>query len=216
MKRLLLLATLIPVLCLMTAHAARAQAVPVDQGQLKAGTYTNDFFGVSFSIPESWIAQDMATKQAIMNTGKDVIRQGSSQQKMEALEASMKRVYFLLSASKYELGKSGPAFNAQLACMAERVPTALVKTGEDYLTGMINITQGTAAKIELNRPMRREKVGGVFFTVADVTLTTPAGVSAQRYYVTIRKSHALLIGFTYVDEVDLKTFDDTIKSVRFK
>jgi hypothetical protein len=189
---------------------------PDERGRLEGGTYTNDFFGVSFNIPEGWVAQDAAMRQRILDTGKEIVGQGATESKAAGLEASLKRTYFLLSVSKYDLSKPPPGFNALIMCMAERVPSAVIKTGDDYIASMVRMTSGTAAKIELNGPVRTERVGGVPFAVADAKLTTPAAAAAQKYYVMIKDGYAFMLGYTYVDEADAKAFDDLIKSVKFK
>lgn len=191
-------------------------APDVDRGRLEAGTYTNDFFGVSFDVPQGWVAQDAAGKKRILDKGKELVGEGADGMKAAGIEMSLQRTYFLLSVSKYDLDKPPPGFNALIMCMAERVPSAVIRTGEDYIASMIRVTEGTAAKIELSGPLRTEKVGGVNFTVADAKLSTPSAIAAQKYYVMIKNGYALMFGYTYVDETDLKAFNDLIKSVRFK
>lgn len=236
MKRLLT-ATLISALSLAAADAARAQAggsnqppashgrlppvnvpsqVPVSQGWLEGGTYTNDFFGLSLTVPPGWVALDVAAQQAVLNAGREVIEDGATQRKKAGIEASINRTHFLLSVSKYDLNKPPQGFNAMLSLVAERVPTAVIKTGEDYIAAMLRTAQGSAAQIELSGATRTERFGGVPFTVADAKLTTPSAVAAQKYYVTIRNGHALLFGYTYVDEADTKAFAGIMNSVKFK
>ncbi|MFL6255702.1 MAG: hypothetical protein ACJ74T_11885 [Pyrinomonadaceae bacterium] len=197
--------------------AAPQKQVPVNQGRLEGGTYTNDFFGISFSTPPGWVAQDVAAKQAIMDKGKQIFEGGNNTAREKAgVEASMQRTVFLLSISKYELGATRADFNAQMSFLAERVPTAVVKTGRDYLMQMMRVAKLSSANLELTGPIRAERVGGVSFAVADARLTVGAGVAAQKYYSTISKGHALLFAFTYADEADAQAFEELIKSIRFK
>ena len=188
---------------------------PDEKGRLQGRTYTNDYFGVSFDVPQGWVAQDAAMKQHILDTGKGMVVQGATEKKAAGIESSLKRTYFLLSVSKYDLSKPPPGFNAVIMCIAERVPTAVIKTGEDYIAAMLRTTEGSASKLELNGPVRTERVGGVPFAVADAKLTTPSATAAQKYYVMIKNGYAFMLGYTYVDEADVKAFADVIKSVRF-
>jgi hypothetical protein len=103
-----------------------------------------------------------------------------------------------------------------MLCLAERVPTAVIKTGADYVALMRRTLEGTAAKAEMTGPTRTERLGGVAFTVVDMKLSAGPAVTAQRYYVTIMKGHALVLAYTYLDEADLKTFDEVVRSVKFK
>jgi hypothetical protein len=156
-------------------------------------------------------------KKAIVERGKEIVGEGATARKKAEMAESVARTVYLLNASKHDpLNPGGLGFDAQLSCIAERVPTAVVKTGTDYLTHMMRNAQGTGAKLELNGPLRTEKVGGVTFAVADVKLTAGPGSAAQKYYVAIMKNYALMFAFTYVDEEDVKIFDDVLKTVRFK
>jgi hypothetical protein len=94
--------------------------------------------------------------------------------------------------------------------------TAIVKNGADYLTMSLRTVQGTAVKMELSGPIRTERVGGRAFSVADVKMTMPQGVAAQKYYVRLVGSYALLFIYSYVDESDLTPLKQILASVAFK
>lgn len=200
-----------------TQRPAAAQgAAAVDLGTVEGDTYSNNYFGLSFSIPRGWFVQDMEMRKALVERGKEIVGEGATNRKMAELEASVARTVYLLNVSKYDPRAPGAGFNAQIACLAERVPTAVVKTGADYLTLMTRTAQGTGAKLELTGPIRTEKVGAVTFAAADAKLTVGPGAAAQKYYVAIIKNHALMFAYTYVDEADAKAFDDLIKTIKFK
>ncbi|HEV7892312.1 MAG TPA: hypothetical protein VGP08_16820 [Pyrinomonadaceae bacterium] len=229
-----LLATL---LVASTAFAARAQSTrqksdppprpvatieepkveqPFDLGKLEGGAYSNDFFGFSMTLPKGWVVLGPEENKKILDTGKDLVEKGTTEKKKQGLEDSVARTHFLVTASKYPTGMAGANFNALLICIAERVPTAIIKTGTDYVSVMQRSFEGTAAKLELTAPLRTQKLGGADFTVADVKMTAGPVVTAQRYYVRISKGHALTLAYTYYDEADLKTFDELLGTVKFK
>ncbi len=232
--RRLLPPALVAVSLLAAAHVCRAQTgkakpppapiaqielprgrVRADQGRLEDGTYSNDFFGVSFSIPRGWVVQDVATQQALLAASKEIAEEGATERKKRELEASLRRGFFLLSVSKYALGAPAPAPNAQLVCMAEG-PLPVGMTGDDYLAAVLKLAPGTGAQVELTAPSRTEGIGGVPFTAADVRLTTSRFVVTEKYYVTVRRGYALMCTYAYRDEADLKALDEILKSVRFK
>lgn len=232
MKRLLS-PTLFAFVILAAASAGRGQTSPpqvqppppprplatpqaLDPGRLEGGVYSNDFFGLSFAVPRGWVAQDIATQKAIMEEGKTALGQGATERKKAQLDAAAARTVTLLSASKYDPRTPAPDFNAMLQCVAERVPTAIVKTGADYLTLSLRTMQGTAAKVEMVGPVRTEKVGGVTFAAADIKMSLGAAAAAQKYYAALMKGYALVLIYSYVDEADAKTFEEVLKSVRFK
>ncbi len=234
MKRLLT-STLFAALLLTAAAAARAQntagpppppapsggppatqLVP-DRGRLEGGVYSNDFFGVSFTAPKGWVIHDAATVTALTDAGKKMGTEGAAAPAKQALDASLARTTVMLSATKYPVGTPPVSgFNAQLTCFAERVPTALVKTGKDYMDAMQRTYKGMSATVEMMGPPRTAQVGGVPMTVADVRMTLGSLTSAQRYYVRISKGYAVGFIYSYVDEADLKTFDAFLTTVKFK
>ena len=187
----------------------------LDRGRLEAGVYTNDYLGVSFTVPQGWVTQDVAERQAIIDAGRKMLEDSNAKDKA-AIEASMNRTVFLLSISKHPLGVPSPGFNAQLSCLAERVPTAVIKTGDEYLAEMKRVAQATSASMEWTGPVRRVLVGEVAFATTDAKLSVGAGSVAQRHYVTVRKGYAVLLTYSYLDEADLKAFDELIKSMKFK
>lgn len=234
--KLLLTTTLIASLSLAAAGDARAQTrrqrprqppqkeiviiapvqVPVDQGRLEGGRYSNDFFDFSFDIPKGWVAQDVAAKQQIAEMGRSILSEGATERKKAGTEAAMKRTYLLLSASKYDPTKPPPGFNAILMCIAERVPTAIVKNETDYITLMLSSLKGTSVTAEMSGPLRTERVGGGTFTTGSIKMAVGGAFSVQKVYVRLLNGYALMLAYTYVDEPDLKTFEDILKTVKFK
>jgi hypothetical protein len=230
MKRALTQTLLATLLVASTAFAARAQtgaqrndppppaqppAETPDIGRIEDGTYANDFFGFSFTLPKTWAVVGAIDNKKILEKGKRLIEGGSTETKA-GLEAALMRTQILVTVSKYPAGTAGPDFNAALICIAERVPTAFIKTGADYISGTQRSLEGTAAKLELSGPLRTEKVGGADFTVADLKITAGTSVAVQRYYVRITKGYALAIAYTYYDDADLKTLDEILGTFKFK
>jgi hypothetical protein len=190
--------------------------VPVDQGRLEGGVYTNDFFGVSFATPKGWFTQDAEAKKRIMDNGMEVVGEGATARKKAAMEAAMNRTHFLLSVSKFDPAHPTTDFNALIMCFAERVPSAVIKTEAEYINLSMRALQGTAAKATMTGPVRTVKVGGVNFGTAEVKMTIGPMVAVQKYYVRLMNGHALALVYTYVDEADLKRFEELLASVKFK
>ena len=234
MRRLLTRTILSILLAAATAAAARAQgsqqqddpppplaaapkeATPFGRSRVEGGVFSNDFFGISFSLPKGWLVLNADDNKKILDTGKELVGQGASETKKNLMESSIARTGFLVNAAKYQPGTSRPEFNALLMSMTERVPSALVKNGGDYIAQMQRVLEGSPAKIELSGPTRVVNLDGVPFTVADAKMTVGMAVMAQRYYVTISKGYALVITYMYMDEADLKTFDEVLTTVKFK
>lgn len=197
------------------APPAPAGATP-DPGRVEGGTYSNDFFGFSMTLPKGWVVLDADDNKKIMDAGKGLVEEGASELKKKGVEAAIVRTHFLVTASKFPAGTPGPGFNAFLICIAERIPTAVIKTEAEYVSAMQRPFDGTSTKMELSSPLRTQKVGGADFTVADMKMTVGPVVTAQRYYVRITKGYALVAAYTYFDDADLKTFEEMMGSVKFK
>ncbi|MBV9925705.1 MAG: hypothetical protein JOZ96_11860 [Acidobacteria bacterium] len=196
--------------------AGQARQLPSAQGRLVGSTYTNDFFGFTISLNPTWAAIDYATRRQINEAGRAALQEGIPQRTKEMMDATTARVDNLFSVSKYDVNKPGPEFNALLMCLAERIPTAVVKTEKDYVTIALRTINQTAAKAELTAPLRTEMLGGVAFTVADMKLTVGPRMLAQRYYVRLSKGYALALVYSYVDEEDLQAVKEMVKTIRFK
>jgi hypothetical protein len=199
-----------------TAQTPPPAPKPIDLGRVEAGKYVNDFFGLSLSIPQGWAVQGAFEKRVIVEYGKQTLETNADERKKVGVEADLARSAFLLSLTKYPLYPPPTDFNAHFALVAERIPTAVVKTGSDYFDAMLRTAQGSGAKLEPRGPVRSLKLGGVAFSVMDAKVTVTRGVVAAKFYVTLRKGYAFLFTFEYNDEDDAQSFEGIMNSVRFK
>ena len=92
----------------------------------------------------------------------------------------------------------------------------MIKTGLDVIEVMRKGMQGTNFTPEIIGAVRTETLSTVEFGVADVKVTSPYGVYRQRIYITVSGDYALEFFFTYLNDADLASFDEIIKSVKFK
>jgi len=198
------------------APPAPLEAGQVDPGRLVGEKYSNEFFGLSFSVPRGWFIQDSAARRATLEMGKDTLTANADQRKKAQMDAVVARTNVLVSALKHSPYSVTAGFNAHFACIAERVPTAVVRTGADYINMSLAVALGSPIKMELMGRMRSERVGGRLFTAADVKATLPQGVVIQKYYVLLNKGHALTFIYSYSDETDLPALKGILASVAFK
>ena len=85
-----LISTFVLTLLLLTVAAgqeatprppAPPEAGQPDPGRLVGERYTNEFFGVSFSIPRGWFVQDSAARRVMLEMGRDAITANADQRK---------------------------------------------------------------------------------------------------------------------------------------
>lgn len=211
----------------LAQNPPRAKTLPPAEPQTRLGdpvgprsatfegeTYYNRYFGLRFNTPQKWTLVETAAVKGFVEEGRKVAA-GDDEKLGKALGASAERTINLLTISKHPIGSTQP-FNATFSCMAELVPSAIIKTGPDYLDTMLRTFARTQVKMEPQGPIRTQQIGGASFGVLTAKLTAPVGVFMQKYVVTVRKGYALVLVYTYFDEGDLQTFDDIVKSVEVR
>jgi hypothetical protein len=122
MKRagLAVLVLLVLTLCLTPACSIRLKnRVSASNGTMKDGTYTNEFFGISFSIPDGWTVATNEEMDRITNMGSEVAA-GNNEDLKKELERGNVKVLDLLFAFRYPLNHTG-SFNYNFMCMAEEL-----------------------------------------------------------------------------------------------
>jgi hypothetical protein len=183
-----------------------------DQGILEGRTYSNNFFGLSVSLPRDWIIADAQGRDSIVSESKNRIS-SDDKEKKELVEASIARSVNLLSVTKLPVGQ---AHNASLMLIAERIPSPSIKNGVDVIHSMEETTKNTNFTLEFQGPIQTEQIGTAEFAIATMKNSSPYGVLMQKVYMTVKNGYALEFFFTYTDATDLTTFDTVVKTMQMK
>jgi len=183
-----------------------------DLGQLDGVDYVNNSFRLSLSIPRQWVVATAQRRAEFDEQVKKMVN-APEQKKMAEVEKSIERSKTLLRITKLPEGEPN---NAQFALIAERRPSPLIKNGQDVIEMMRRGMQGTNFTLEFLEEVRSETLSGVEFGVANVKVTSPYGVYRQRVYITVSGEYALELFFTYLNDADLASFEEILKSVKFK
>ena len=184
--------------------------------KVEGSTYTNEFFGISFTAPKGWTILGVEVMKGVREKAKDVFRDEKDPKIKRELEATVDRTTPLFSASKLPPGTTG-SFHAVVICAAEQIPTAVVKTPHDYYTLMLQsmkLSQGV--NVEVVQPFQTKRIGTTDFGTYTLKITSNQGIMLQRQIVTIKAPYAFGIVFTYVEESDTKAFDELISSIKAK
>lgn len=185
-----------------------------DLGKVKGSTYSNEYFGISFTAPKGWIIFDVETMKAMRESAKALFRDEKDARVKRELEATLERTTPLFSASKLPPGTTG-SFNTTLVCAAERIPTAVVKTPRDYYTIMLHSMKlSKGITIEVVQPFQIKRIGATNFGIYTLKVTSNVGIVMQKQIIAIKDSYAFGIVFTYLDESDTKAFDGIVSSIR--
>ena len=185
---------------------------PVDRGVLEGRTYSNNFFGLSVSLPRDWIIVDAQRRDSIVTESKDKIS-SDDKEKKEMADASIARSVNLVSLTKLPAGQ---AHNASLMLIAERIPSASIKNGVDVIHSMEEAIKNTNFTLEFQGPIQTERIGTAEFAVAIMKNSSPYGVVMQKVYMTVKNGYALEFFFTYLDATDLPAFDAVVKTMKVK
>lgn len=183
-------------------------------GKVKGSTYSNEYFGISFTAPKGWIIFDLETMKAMRESARALFRDEKDARVKRELEATLERTTPLFSASKLPPGTTG-SFNTTLVCAAERIPTAVVKTPRDYYTIMLHsmkLSQGVT--IEVVNHFHLNRICSKNFVIYTLKVTSHVGIVIQKQIIAIKDSYAFGIVFTYLDESDTKAFDEMLNSIR--
>jgi hypothetical protein len=132
------------------------------------------------------------------------------------LEQAVGNTLNLLTAYQYPVG-AAVHFNPAFLCAAEKIPPAAAgATDADYMAVLKQTFRYSQAPITVDRDVYTEQVGGLTFSVIDITTRFPNAIGHQRYYTHIRRGYALSLVLTYLTDEQLRTLDGVVKSVRFR
>jgi hypothetical protein len=183
----------------------------LDPGQLDGVNYSNNFFGLTLSIPPTWVVVTAQRNRTVMEQSGKVVT-GNRKKKKEIVE-SVQRSLILFSLTKVPAGEPD---NASLMLIAERLPSPSVKTGADVIQRMKNAFTGTNVSIEFQGDTQTERIGSADFAVVTVKNTSPSGIFMQKIYVTTKNGYALQLFYTYQNDADLATLNSIVGTMKMK
>jgi hypothetical protein len=198
-----------------TPPAAPVAAATPDQGSLDGSAYTNEYFGLTLTLPAGWKVHGEAAKKR----NREAVRKLFDTKDPAAqarLERAVGGTLNLLTVYQYPVGVA-VHFNPAFLCAAEKIPAAAASaTDADYMDVLKKTFRYSKAPITVDRDVYTEAVGGETFSVIDITTHFPDAVGHQRYYTHIRRGYALSLVLTYLTEEQLRTLAGVVESVRFR
>lgn len=183
----------------------------LDRGQLDGVNYSNNFFGLSLSVPQTWVVVSAQRSETIATESSKLIT--GDQKKKEEIDGSIQRSVVLLSLTKLV---SGEPNNASFMLIAERIPLPSIKTGVDVIEAMEYAFKGTNVNLEFQGQSQTERIGGADFGVATAKNSSPNGTFMQKIYVTTKNDYALELFYTYQNDTDLAALNSIIGTVKIK
>ena len=182
-----------------------------DRGQLDGVNYSNNFFGLSLSVPQTWVVVSAQRSETIATESSKLVT--GDQKKKEEIDGSIQRSVVLLSLTKLP---SGEPNNASFMLIAERIPLPSIKTGVDVIQAMESAFKGTNVSLEFQGQSQTNRIGGADFGVATVKNSSPNGTFMQKIYVTTKNDYALELFYTYQNDADLAALNSIVGTVKIK
>jgi hypothetical protein len=184
----------------------------IDFGGFNNTVYTNNYFGLTVTVPADWSIQNQDAQRRLMKTGSAILS-GDDKNMSAVIKASELRVVNMFAVFQYQPG-SPVTFNPSILSMAEDVRALPgIKRGQDYLFHAKQFMQSGQMNIIFPKDFYPQKVGGRDFDVMESEMALRGMVVKQRYYSAIMKGYALgfIISFTTDDqEASLQKVLDTV------
>ena len=182
--------------------------------------YTNDFFGLTISIPERWDLRKGDQRNLDFMLESIGLLSGSNQAVEDALRQKLVKIHVPMRALAHP--DMGPGKNPSVLVMIENVaedPT--IKTGGDYLTKMEGVMNSSPQLPKFDGPPTETTINGRDFWTRTSALSVNGGEGVlfsgaggytihQQGYSTVKEHYALTILCTWFSSSDNPT-DEVIK-----
>lgn len=191
------------------------------EGNLDGSTYTNDYFDLTFTIPQGWSTSTKQEVQRAVQAGAEILGSDNEDtgKKLEEVTADEK-LTDLVMVRKYP--KSCKAeFNTSFNLTASDVGAVgwvssfFKKSPTIYLEGMSEQLARYGLNVKFTEPTER-KIGKTRIASSDGMMEYNAKTIKYRYLLAIKRNHALTFTFCYIDDADLKIYESIIDSIEFK
>ena len=188
----------------------------IDFGKFEAGNYTNTFFDLMLSIPDSWHVLDMESRLEIMKRGGEIVA-GENKRLKAAIKAADLQSINLLTAYEHPPG-AAVTTNPGIMLIAEKVMHAPgIKRGSDYHYHAKKLMKLSQMKVSYPKEIYEKTIDGVTFDIMETEITIgPGVVIRQRQYATIMKGYALMMALTYQDESGLNQLENIVNTLTFE
>ena len=188
----------------------------IDFGTFEAGSYTNTFFDLMLSIPDSWHIMDLESRLEIMKRGGEIVA-GENNSLKAAIKAADLQSINLLTAYEHRPG-AAVTTNPGIMLIAEKITHAPgIKRGSDYHYHAKKLMKLSRMKVSYPKEIYEKTIDGVTFDIMEAEITMgPGVVIRQRQYATIMKGYALMMALTYQDESGLSQLEKIVDTLTFE
>lgn len=201
-------------LCASSLSAANEPGSPAGDAATKSGTYTNDYFGFSFSFPRSCIVVQQSAPHEFQAAGGDIlVRDGIL--KRGVVTADQQNTHNLLKITNRLDPFRG--YVPSITIVAEGIHDgAPFNNAEEYIAHTAKFfTRMRTPIYTLAEPARAVVLGGRPFYRAEFRAEWPDGTVRQFYYAQLIKGFAVSIIVSARDKDQLARMDRILQELRF-
>jgi hypothetical protein len=186
----------------------------IDFGEFDAGVYSNSYFNLMLSLPDSWHVLDLESRMEIMKRGGEIVA-GNNRNLKAAIKAADLKSLNLLTAYEHPPG-TAVATNPGFMVIAEKIKHLPgIKRGSDYHFHAKKLMKMSRVKVTYPKDIYEATLDGVSFDVMEMEISIGEALIKQRQYAAIMKGYALLVALTYQDETGLNQLEEITGSVTF-
>ena len=187
----------------------------IDFGKFEEGTYSNTFFNLRVSIPDSWYVMDDESRIALMQKSKNIVAGDNKNLNAVFNAADLQNLNLLTT---YEKPPGAPvSTNPSLIIIAENIKHAPgITKGSDYHFHTKKMMESSQMDVLFPTDIYEETISGKIFEVMDMEINMGSVKNFQKQYATIVNHYALLIAITYQDDDGLKKLEQILQTVKIK
>ena len=187
----------------------------IDFGEFEDGYYSNSFFSLLLSVPDTWEVLDLESRMELMRRGGKAVA-GDNRNLKAAIDAADLASLNLLTAYEYPPG-TAVSSNPGIMLIAEKIKHAPgIKRGSDYHYQAKKLMKLSRMKVSYPEEIYETTIDGVSFDVMETEITLgPDLIVWQRQYATIMNGYALVVALTYQDDYGLEQLEEIVETISF-
>lgn len=190
------------------------ERVEIEFGTIEGSVYSNNYFGFSITLPETWDLQGGESLAELQKYGRKMIA-GDNKNLDRVLKASELSTVNLFTCFQFPLG-TPTDYNSNILAIAEKVSHLPgIKSGDDYLEHAKKLLAQSKMTVTFPKPIYSETLGGKSFDVMSTHMQIGIMSIHQKMYVTILNGYALAFAITYKDSTIQKELEDVLTSITF-
>jgi hypothetical protein len=199
-----------------TSPQARKIPQNFDYGKIEKNKYTNAYFNLEITLPDSWYIQSKSENDTLMAEGMDLMKKNKEEAK-KSLEIAKITTANLLTLFRYKPGTNA-TYDHSFILLAENLGNnGILRTAEDYLKATRTQLASTQLKYYfLQEDYPEINIAGKHFKALRTRLEYEGTNIYQNYYTSVQHGFALSFIISWVGLEQKNELEKIISSAVFK